>query len=130
MNRLVHKLRAAGVAAAALIAVIVAAPAPAESAQRHGWSGHRAHHHRAWARPVHAHRPTYARRHVGHRHVVVRHRHVHRPIYRTRVVRAGFAPPFYVHAGWRPPRRCFIQQRWVHTYYGPQLIRQRVCHRR
>jgi hypothetical protein len=77
----------------------------------------------------------YGYSHGGHR--VQHHRVAPRPVYRHRHVapRRAYNRPYVRHYGprYRPvyaaPRRCVIRTRWVNTYYGPQLVRQRVCSR-
>jgi hypothetical protein len=108
---MVRVFAAARMAALAITAIGGAAfmtPGDAH-AQGYGWSGPYAHSYRV------THRPAYRHGRVAPRRVVVPHRRVHRPVY--------YAPVRYT------PRRCVIRQKWVHTYYGPQLVRQRVCYR-
>jgi hypothetical protein len=104
-------------------------PTSGGEAQAQGYShgGHRVQHHRAAHRPV-----------VRHRHVAPRRVHYYRPGVRHHyrpVVRHHYRPVVRYHAPRvRPvyvsPRRCVWRNRWVQTYYGPQLVKQRVCYRR
>lgn len=122
MVRVFAAVRTAAIAIAAIGAAAFTAPGDAH-AQGHGWSGSYAHGHRV------AHRPAYRHgRGVVHHRQVYR-RHVHRPVYPARVVRSGFYAPVYYAPVRYAPRRCVIRQKWVRTYYGPQLVRQRVCYR-
>ena len=79
--------------------------AQAQSGYSHG--GQRAQSQRA------APRPSYRQRNVAPRRVqrrpVVRH---YGPRYRPRVV---------------APRRCVVRSRVINTYYGPRVVRQRIC---
>lgn len=100
---------------------------------RHAGSRHYAprravrHGHFVPRRVVHHH---YAPRRVVHRHYAprrfVHYNHAPRYVYhRPRVRTVFYAAPVYY-----SPRRCKIKKRWVHTYYGPQLVKQRVCRHR
>ena len=116
-------VRAAALAAVALgasaLAPTTGSEAQAQSGYWHG--GHRVSHQRVVHRPVYRHRHVAPRR-VYHR-PVVRH---YGPRYRP-IARYHYGPrirPIYV-----APTRCVIRARWVNTYYGPQLVRKRVCHR-
>ena len=122
MIRVFSVVRSAAIAIAAIGAAAFMIPIDAR-AQGHGWSGPYAHGYRV------THRPAYRHGRVAPRRVVVHHRRVHRPVYRTRVVRSGFYAPAYYAPVRYTPRRCVIRQKWVHTSYGPQRVRQRVCYR-
>jgi hypothetical protein len=119
--KIVNIVRAALFAAFAIGASALVPSAGGEAQAQSGWHGPRAQHHRAAPRPAYRHRGVAPR-------PVYRHRHVapHR-VHRRPVVR-HYGPRFRpVYAS---PRRCVIRTRWVNTYYGPQLVRQRVCHPR
>ena len=81
--------------------------AQAQSGYSHG--GQRAQPHRAAPRPAYRHRNVAPRR--AYNRPVVRH---YGPRFR----------PAYV-----APQRCVVRSRWVNTYNGPRLVRQRVCSR-
>ena len=111
MKIVTNVVRAAVFAVFALGASALVPSTGSEAQAQSGWSkGHRAQHHRVAPRPVYRHRHVAPRR-VYHR-PVVRH---YGPRYRP------------VHVA---PRRCVIRSRWVNTYYGPRLVKQRVCYRR
>lgn len=113
-------VRAAAFAAFALGAGALVPSTGSEAQAQSGYShgGYRVSHQRV------AHRPVYRHRHVAPRRVY------HRPVVRHygpryRPARYYYAPrvrPVYV-----APTRCVIRARWVNTYYGPQLVRKRVC---
>jgi hypothetical protein len=152
MRQVFGLIRIAAIAALTLGAAALTAPAPAEAQNRHGWSGGHVRYntprvHRQAYRQ--AHRPLV--RHAGPRHYAPRRvvRHVNygprRVAYRhyapRRVVHRQYAPRyvyhrpraravFYAAPVYYSPRRCVIKKRWVHTYYGPQLVKQRVCRHR
>lgn len=97
-------------------------------AQGHGWSGHRVQHQRVAPRHAYGYRHAAPRRVYHHRPVV---RHHYRPVVRHHyrpVVRHHYRP--YYAPVYAAPRRCVWRARWVQTYYGPQLVNQRVCYRR
>ncbi|MFN3891834.1 MAG: hypothetical protein ACK4MV_15675 [Beijerinckiaceae bacterium] len=104
-------VRAAVFAAFAFGASALAPTSGNEAQAQSGYShaGHRAHHARVKPRPVYRHRHVAPRRvyHSGARYYAPRVR------------------PVYV-----APRRCVVRSRWVNTYYGPRLVKQRVCYRR
>jgi hypothetical protein len=106
-------------AALAVFAIGASAFAPSSSGEAQAQSGYsyggqRAQHNRAAPRPAYRHRQASPRRSynrpvVRHQRPVVRH---YGPRYR----------PMYV-----APQRCVIRSRWVNTYSGPRLVRQRIC---
>ena len=116
---IISKLARAAAVAAFALGLSAFAPTTSVEAQAQGWSGHRGHQYRTAHRPVvrHHYRPV-ARHHY--RPVV---RHHYRPV--VRYHRPAYVMPIYV-----SPRRCVTKKRWVNTYYGPQLVKQRVCYRR
>jgi hypothetical protein len=107
-------------------ALLPAGGASEAQAQAYSHGGPRVHH-----RGVH--RPM-----VGHRHVAPRRVHNFRPGVRHHyrpVVRHHHRPFVRYHAPrvravYVAPRRCVWRNRWVQTYHGPQLVKQRVCYRR
>lgn len=94
-------------AGAMIVAGLLGSSAPAAAAghghhggyHRGGGGGHFA------ARGFYRPRPVYQR---GYRY--------RRPFY-------GVAPIYPAYGA----RRCFIRRAWVQTYYGPQLVRRRIC---
>ena len=106
-------------AALAVFAIGASAFAPSSSNEAQAQSGYsyggqRAQHNRAAPRPAYrqrqaAPRRSYNRPGVRHQRPAARY---YGPRYR----------PMYV-----APQRCVIRSRWVNTYSGPRLVRQRIC---
>lgn len=116
MKILSNLIRAAALGAFAIgasaLVPSIGAEAQAQSGYSHG--GQRAQHHRAAPRSGMRHRqaaPRRAYRGPAARHYGPRVRH-----YGPRV------RPMYV-----APPRCVIRSRVVNTYYGPRVVRQRIC---
>ncbi len=114
MKILSNLVRAAVFAAFAMGASAFVPSASSEAQAQSGYShgGQRAQHHRA------APRHGYRQRHVAPRHMAPR-----RGYYRPGVRHYGpRLRPVYV-----APRRCVVRSRLVNTYYGPRMVRQRIC---
>lgn len=110
MKLLSNLVRAAAFAAVAIGASAFVPSTGSQAQAQYGYSyggGHRVQHHRFAPRHVYRHRHFAPRR--GYYRPVVRH---YGPSFR----------PIYI-----APQRCFVRARWVNTYYGPQLVRKRIC---
>lgn len=109
MKILSNLVRAAAFAAFAVgaSAFVPSTTSEAQAQSGYSYSGHRAQHHRA--APRHVYRPRHVAPHRGYYRPGVRH---YGPRYR----------PMYA-----APRRCVVRSRLVNTYYGPRMVRQRIC---
>ena len=110
MKLISNLVRAAAFAAFAIGASAFVPATSSEAQAQYGYSyggGHRVQHHRVAPRHVYRYRHVAPRR--GYYRPGVRH---YGPRFR----------PVYV-----APQRCFVRSRWVNTYYGPRMVRQRIC---
>ena len=126
MKSISSLVRAAAVALVALGASALVPSTGSEAQAQYGWShgGPRVQHHRVAPRHVYRHRHVAPRR-VYHR-PVVRH---YAPRYRAAYYAPRYRPVYAAPVYYGGARRCVIEKRWVHTHYGPQRIKQRVCYR-